>query len=232
MTLLKQAILQAVNLLIVVALTGLVVRGKLRRSILFATYLSAVLFASAMIGLWPSRFYSWDFWVVKEAVLTLLKFGIALELAARIFRVLPGALATTKVVFLLVLGLTAAAALMAPVPATHAGDIARQLMPRIIYGTAWLFAGLLTVVLWYQIPLDRLHKAMLTGFVPYLVVFTVAVDLLDVLGWDVSSAMGYANNVAYLLLVAFWALVIWTPEEPLTGRPEDLRVAHRLQPWR
>ena len=55
---------------------------------------------------WPRQFQTWDFWVLKESVHNLLKFGIALELTVRTFRAFPAARKTATGLVLAVLVLT------------------------------------------------------------------------------------------------------------------------------
>jgi hypothetical protein len=65
------------------------------------------------------------------------------------------------------------------------------------------------VILWYRLPVDPLHKAILIGFVPYLLVFTVAMNALSAYGWDLREYAGYAQTIAYVVLVAYWARAAW-----------------------
>ena len=73
-----------------------------------------------------------------------------------------------------------------------------------------------------------LHKALLLGFVPYLLVFTVAINLLRAFGGDARAVAGYLKNVAYQVLLAYWVYAAWRrwpaagrrePAEPAAGRP-------------
>lgn len=202
---------------IMALLVGLVTKGRYRACYSFALYLVAVVAADGLILAWPGRFHRWDFWIVKETVHSLLKFAIALELALRTFRAFPGARATARgVVFLVVL--VALAGILAG-PAEQAADfpdLASRLHPRILNGTIWLFTAIAAVVLWYRLPVDAFHKAILIGFVPYLLVFTVAMNALDAIGWHLQKPAAYAHTVAYLLLLVYWTHAAWRPlEAPL-----------------
>lgn len=202
------------ELILGVLLVGLVFRGRVRYCYSFALYVIAVLVCEVLITAWPERFLRWDFWVFKEILNNVLKFAIALELAARTFRAFPGARTTARGVVFLIVFVSLAAALAAPAT-THADfpELASQLHPRILNGTIWLFTALAAVILWYRLPVDLFHKAILVGFVPYLLVFTVAMNALDAIGWHLQELASYSQSVAYLLLLGYWAYAAWRPQE-------------------
>jgi hypothetical protein len=60
---------------------------------------------------------------------------------------------------------------------------------------------------------DRFHKAILTGFVPYLLVFTIGLNAIDSYGWSdsVRKTVNYVHTSAYILLLAYWARAAWAP---------------------
>jgi len=230
MTELQRIALWVSNALLAVVLTGLVMRGRVLRSKLFPPYLVSVLAPSLLVGLAPDRFHVWSFWLVKETVQSVLKVGLALEIAYRLFQRLPAAHSVARTGAAVGLLLTCGAAALAPIQAHDVRGVALAVLPRILYGTALLFAALLCVVAWYRIPLDPLHKAILVGFVPYLLVSTLTLNLLTHLGLASREAAGYLVSAAYNLLLCYWTRAAWAPEEALDA--EEREAAARLQPWR
>lgn len=191
-------------------LAGLIVRGRVRRCYSFALYVLAVLVCETLITVRPTQFLRWDFWIFKEILHSVLKFAIAFELAARTFRAFPGARSTARgVVFVVVFGSLAAVLAVPTGQVPGFPELASQILSRILNGTIWLFTALAAVILWYRLPVDLFHKAILVGFVPYLLVFTVALNALDAVGWQHQELASYAQGVAYLLLLSYWARAAW-----------------------
>ena len=44
--------------------------------------------------------------------------------------------------------------------------LAAQIQPRILNGTIWVFTSQAALILWYRLPVDSFHKAILIGFIP------------------------------------------------------------------
>jgi hypothetical protein len=198
-------------------LAGLFVRRRHLTCVSFTLYLGAVVLSDTLVLLWPERFRVWEFWVLKESVHNLLKFGIATELTFRTFRAFPAARRTATGLVLGVLLLTWLS--VGPPPrlqVSRALDLALNLQPYILAGTLWLFIAISALILWYRLPVAPLHKALLLGFVPYLLIFTVAMNLLRSPGGDVRVA-GYLKNAAYLALLSYWAYVAWRPDPTPPG---------------
>jgi hypothetical protein len=211
-------------------LAGLVRRRLYRVCRTFPVYTTAVLAGEVLMLAWPERFHNWSFWTFKEAVYGLLKLGIALELASLTFRAFPGARATARRVLALGIGLLVTGLLALDL--TEADEWSKLFMeihPRLANGTALLFACIWGLVLWYNLPVHPFHRALLRGFVPYLLVYTVAFRLLAVWGWDLRHTLGFTNSAAYFLMLVYWTVVAWRPQAP---PPADPALVHRLQPWR
>jgi hypothetical protein len=204
---------------------GVLARSRYRASWVFPLYLASIVIFETLEALWPARYFTWDFWLLKETTQVLLKLGIALELVRRIFRAFPIVRTLADLGFLALLVLVAAAVVsgQGPEPTAFA-----RVLPRVLYGTACVFAAVLALALWYHIPLDPLHKALLTGFVPYLAVFTVAIQLLESFGWQLRAFANYANWIAFVALLSYWARTVWARAEPLDVAPE---VLEKIQPW-
>jgi hypothetical protein len=155
-----------------------------------------------------------------------LKFLLALEIAGRVFQRLPTARASFAVGFLV--ALVAIAAAIAPTVGADVETVAKVGLPRLLYGTALAFAGLLCACLWYHVPLHPIHKAVLLGLVPYLLAFTVVLQVLETFGWVARGLANHINTIAFVSLLAFWARVAWRPFIAAEVSPTVLMF---LQPW-
>ncbi len=223
MPLLQRVILYTVDLLILGALAGLLVRRRYSACYSFFLQLVAVLASDLLLVFWRDRFYTKSFWLVKESFLHALTMVVAVELVFRVFRAFPGASWTARRVLILVLGLTALLAIQA-LPwgqSDPTSTLAEQVYPRLLNGAVWLFTGISALILWYRLPVDPLHKAILIGFVPYLMVFTVVLNWLHSFGWEqLAEKVSYLESSAYLLVVAYWAYAAWHPSRVPAQAPE------------
>jgi hypothetical protein len=212
--------------LTLLVLAGLAARRLYRLSYGFTAYLLAVAVSETLIFIWPHRFFTWSFWLAKETAYGLVKLVLALELTFLAYQAFPSAHRTARRVILAVLLLVLALVVIGVPYAADFPTLARELLRRLAEGTALVFAAAWGLVLWYRLPLHRLHRAILRGLVPYLLVFAAARSVTLALGWDVRKAVNLADAGAYVALLAYWAWEVWRrgPEEP-----EFLRT---LQPWR
>jgi hypothetical protein len=212
-----------------VVMAGLVVKRRVGLWYAFALLLVAVIVPQGLMTLWPSRFFRLSFWQTKEIAHNLIRFAMALELALRAFRAFPGALATARWTMLLVLALTLVAVMMAPTGSeTRTVDSAflfGELQARVVNGTVWLFTAIAALILWYRIPVHPFHKAVLLGYVPYLLVFTVLLNALSQMGWQRLSFVSYSSQIAYLALVTYWARAAWRRYPDAVLRPAPRQIA-------
>ena len=191
---------------------GVLARHRFRLWYFFTLFLAVMLASTLMMAIWPGQFYTHDFYQAKETALTFLRFGMALELAYRTFRAFPGALATLRWVLLLVLIVTLAAVLAVSGPATAFVSFLASLQPRVLNGSIWLFAVIAALILWYRLPVDPFHKSVLLSYVPYLLVFSLTLNIVGELGragWERSLPVRYINQLAYLALMVHWAWIAW-----------------------
>jgi len=221
-------IAHAVKVLVLLTLAGIVTRRRARLCWSFVIYLAVVLAANSLVSFWPERFFVGWFWMLQAALYDALKMAIAVELAYRTFQAFPAAQATARrVLFFLLLG-TSLALVGVPRDSSYPAVFV-ELEPRILTGTIWLLNGLALLVIWYRVPLHAFHKAILLGFVPYLLIFTSLLRLLQHYGWQILPIVQAAEPAAYMLMVAWWAYASWQPETAPEVSPAVLRV---LQPWR
>jgi hypothetical protein len=188
-------------------LTGLAVRGKYRSAISFDAYLFSILSFEFLLLVWPARFFNWNFWLAKEAIQSLLKVAITMELALRIFRNLPRVRVTAWMGLILILVGTWLS--LTGVDEADAELQAAAIMPKVFYATAIMFGLVLTLALWYQVPLTDLQRAILVGFTPYLLSFTVGLQLVSLLGHHARIPVNYVNSIAFFYLLSYWARVAW-----------------------
>ena len=225
MPLSDRALIVASVLLICVVLVGLVVRRRAASCWSFVLYLSAVALADALVAAWPARFWRRDFWILKDSVHNALKLAIALELMVRIFQPFPSAYASARrAVIVVVVGL----GVLIGVSLSHGTDYAAvvgRLHPHVNDGTVWLLVALGGYCVWYHLPLDSLHKAILIGLVPFLLVYSVVQRAVAGLGSERGDVLNTTAPIAYLVLLSYWAYAVW--RQP-AGSDSGTRVTQML----
>jgi len=211
-----------------VALIGVFVRHRYRVWFFFALFLGVSLLCTLLMLCWPRVFYTRDFWQGKENALNLLRFAMALELAYRTFRAFPGARATLRWVLLFVLATTLLAVIAVSGGAGDFRSFMADLQPRVLNGSIWLFTAIAALILWYRLPVDPFHKAVLMSYVPFLLAFTVSMSAWAKLEagtatiWQRNWFVTHPYQLAYLALMIHWSYAAWRrAEEP--ARPPELR---------
>jgi hypothetical protein len=189
---------------------GIVARRRYSACVSFAVYVPSVIIPTLLFAVYPERFFRWDYYLLQEIVHNLLKFAIALELGYRTVRVFPGALATGRVTVLLVVAVVALTTLTAAPPARDPNDLDIEWQARLLNGTIWLLTVIAAVILWYRLPVDAFHKAILIGFVPYLLVFTLWMRLQADYGFEQAKALNALHPLAYNLLLLYWNYAAWS----------------------
>jgi len=218
----------AVKILVLLTLAGIIARRRWPLCWSFTAYLAIILLCNSLVSFWPDRFFQPWFWIVRAGLYDALKVAITLELAYRTFQAFPGAQATARRVVFALLVATTVVLVAVPWDSSY-GAALFEWEPRVLTGTIWLLNALAVVVIWYRVPIHPYHKAILLGFVPYLLVFTILLRLLRHYGWDILPVVQAADPAAYMLLMGWWAWAAWEPEAAPDVSPEVLRV---LQPWR
>jgi hypothetical protein len=211
----------AVKVALVATLAGLVYRRRMHLCWAFVLYVLIVLGCETAVALWPSRFYTHDFWMVKQAFYDAAKVAVALELAYRVVRAFPGAMRTARVSALALLGVSTAVIVAGPWAAGY--QAMGEWQPRMVLGVVSLFTLTALVVLWYNLPVRSWHRALLMGFSAYLLVFTVLLNVLRTHGWAMLGWLSLLDGFAYLGLTTWWAVAAWAPET----QPVDVPLAIR-----
>ena len=214
----QNAIAAVAVLLATTALTGLAVRRRVGVCWSFVAYLGVIAAADLLMLVWPDQFWLLWFFVGKELVINVLRFAVALELTYRTFRAFPSARATARGVLLLVLVVTLAIVfigtedLKAPDGAPALGPLMTRVQPRVLNGSIWLLSAIAGLILWYRLPVHPLHKAILVGMVPYLLIFSVSLNLLESRGWEIAAGASYLNTLGFLLALGYWVFAAWRPD--------------------
>jgi hypothetical protein len=234
MTVWQVLIAHAVKVLVLLTLAGIFARHRARLCWSFVAYLGTMLVCNILVSVWPDTFFAPWFYLLKLSIYDCLRLGIAVELGYRTFQAFPGARSTARRVVFALLAVTSLALIGVPSdlsggsPALYAAAL-KEWEPRIMTGTIWLMNGLAVLVIWYRVPIHAYHKAILLGFVPYLLTFTTLLRLLQLYGWEVLPIIQSAEPAAFLLLMGWWAYAAWEPE----AAPDvSLAVLRGLQPWR
>jgi hypothetical protein len=217
-----------VKALVFFALAGMLVRRRAHLCWSFVAYLVTVLVSNSLVTFWPEQFFKVWFWILTQGLFDALGMGIAVELGYRTFQAFPRAQATARRVLFVVLFATSAALIGIPIASTY-GQVVFDWQPRVLAGTIWVMNGLAVLITWYRVPVHAYHKAILLGFVPYLLVFTTLLSLMKQWGWDFLPYVQALEPLAFMLLMGFWAWSSWRGEE----QPQASRaLVHLLQPWR
>jgi len=198
---------------------GLIVKRRANLCWSFTVYLAAILTGNTLISFWPKQFYTQSFYILKETVYNILMLCVATELAYRVFRAFPGALSRARVVLAPLLALIAVGIISVP-KGTDYIDIVTRYHPQVQTGLIWVFAATAVLAVWYNIPLHRLHRALLLGFTSNLIVFATLYNVLRSFGWEqLYTPIARLDTYAYLALVAWWAFTAWRSDEALEVAP-------------
>lgn len=220
----QQLLIALAVVLIGGVLAALVRRQVLRACYSFVGYLITVATAEVLILFWPSVFWTWHFWVGKELLLGLFKLGIGLEIGALAFQRFPGARSVARGMAVLTLAGTALLLLQGSgKEMSSLAAVALEAHARLSHATALLLIALGLLVLWYRVPVHRLHRAILRGLATYLLIFSSALrGFVEMLAperrtlWEVLTRL---DGIAYVVMLAYWLWEVWrrVPEDDVRG---------------
>jgi hypothetical protein len=101
--------------------------------------------------------------------------------------------------------------------------IALEAHARLSHATALLLIALGLLVLWYRVPVHRLHRAILRGLATYLLIFSSALrGFVEMLAperralWELLTRL---DGIAYVVMLAYWLWEAWrrVPEDDVRG---------------
>jgi hypothetical protein len=229
MSALQVLIAQSVGVLMMFTLAGILFRRRAHLCWSFVAYLLAALSYNALVTVWPDTFYTQGFWMIMHGLFDALRVAIAVELGFRTFQAFPRAQATARRLLFILLSGTCVALISIPLAASY-NQVVFDWQPRVLTGTIWIMNGLALLITWYRVPVHPYHKAILLGFVPYLLIFTTLLSLTKQWGWDFFGPyLQAADPVAFMLLTAFWGVSAWRRDAQPDASPALVRL---LQPWR
>ncbi len=209
----------AVRTVVFLVVVGLIVRRRAHLCWSFMGYLSVIVICNSLMSLLPDYFYNQSFWIMKETLYSNLKLAVAAEIAYRVFRAFPGALSRARLVLAPLVGLTGLVMLSVP-PGADYVDILTRYNPQVQAGVIWILAATSVLAVWYNLPLNRLHRAILLGFTSYLIVFATLYNILRSFGFNrLRDTVGFVDGYAYLALVTWWAFTAWRGDESFETAP-------------
>jgi len=211
MSTLQSTIAVLVLVIMPILLAGLVLRRRYDVAYTFTIYLAVVFVTDLLAVLWPGTFYRRVFYLHKENVMNALRFGVALELMYRTFRAFPSAHRTARAVVLALVSVALVVVLAATGDQPDAYTLVNKVQPRVISASVWLFTALAALILWYRLPVESFHKAILLGWVPYLLIFSAALNYVGEYGQQFITLTNYVHTLAYLGLLVFWTRAAWAP---------------------
>lgn len=189
-------------------------RRHYRRMPVFVLYVAGVQVFNVVYMLHPT----WETYMLLQIVAASLRFGLALELTNCIFGAFPAAAVTARRVMLLILVATAVTAMATAPPNVTYTRMHAEFVPRMASAAIWMVTALAALVLWYRLPLAPLPRAILMGYAPYLLLFTILMSLLFEGGSPrVRLWVGYLDPLAFFVLIHYWLRVAWRtrPESAL-----------------
>jgi hypothetical protein len=220
-------LLHVTKVLALLTVVGVLYRRRAHLCWTFVVYMLTGVVCNTLVSFWPDQFYRRWFWILQQGLFDALKMGVAVELCFRTFQAFPRASATARRVLLVLLLATGAA--LVGMPLRSVDDmVLLEWHPRVLTGTIWLMNGLALLITYYRVPVHAYHKAILLGFVPYLLTFATVVSLFKRYGW-LGPIHEWAEPSAYVVLLGFWAWASWRPDAQPEASPSVVRM---LQPWR
>jgi hypothetical protein len=216
MSVLQQAFGWLSGLQLVALFCVLILRRHYQRMPLFTIYVGGVTISNAIYAF----HYTWETWMLHQVVTAALRFGVALELTRCIFGAFPAAAVTARRLMLVILVFTAVTAVTAAPPDAIYTRMHAESIPRMASAAIWMLTALAGLVLWYRLPLAPLPRAILMGYAPYLLVFTIGMSLLfNAAATQVRVLVGYVDPLAFFVLVNYWVRVAWRSAPELATLP-------------
>jgi hypothetical protein len=189
-------------LLLVLLVSILFRQSKAKQCVLFSAYVIAAALFTTLILLFPAH-YSPQAYMVKQGIYDSLLFGMSLELAIRTFAAFTGIARFVRMFLGGAVAVSTAGILLAT-PANPGYDSFMRFQPGITTAGIWCLAFVGLLIVRYQIPVPAFTRAIILGYVPYLVVFTVYIDLINRWGWSALPNLNLLNAIAYDMVAGYW----------------------------
>jgi hypothetical protein len=171
--------------------------GRARESVAFSLYVFAATSFSGLFLLSPAS-NTPELFIVKQGLYDSLLFGMALEIAYRAFSAFRGIAAWARGALAVAVAISTIAVFLLT-PVNHGTTTAGM----------WCLTFVALLIVWYQIPVPSFTRAIILGYVPYLVVFVVCFDLIERLGWGVIQNVNLVKTGAYVACAGYLAYAAW-----------------------
>jgi hypothetical protein len=192
---------------LLVLCAGLIVRGKVTQCLTFSIYIAAATMFTALFVINPAS-NTPELYLIKQGIYDCLLFGVALELAYKTFAAFRGIAAKVRGCLAALVGLSSALVFFLT-PGSKEYSALGTYQPGITTAGLWCLTFVALLIVWYQIPVPAYTRAIILGYVPYLVVFVVCIDLIGLRGWSVVPITNLFNAAAYDVAVGYLAYSGW-----------------------
>jgi len=186
---------------------GLLRRGKASQCFTFSAYAFAATVFTALILAFPEH-YSPGAFLIKQGIYDSLLFGMSLEMAFKVFSAFRGIADRVRALLAVAVTASTLAVVFLTPPNPMYADLSR-FQPGITTGGIWCLVFVALLIVWYQIPVPAFTRAIILGYVPYLVVFVVCTDFIGRLGWGAIGGINVANALAYDTVAGYLAYAAW-----------------------
>ncbi len=193
--------------LLLAVLVGIVATGRIWLCRTFGLWVLAALTSNRLIAWWPERFYTQEFWTLKEGIYAILVVGIALELAAVAFMAFPHArrVATLAILSVVAVGIAA----LALGPSRTYSDWIGVVIPRMGLAGGWSLLVVVAVATWYKLPLVTWHRTIALGFVMSQGVYAALMAVVVRSGWSMYPYVVALMPAADTAIIGLWAFGAW-----------------------
>ena len=206
MSILQQVVRWLSGMQLVVLFGVLILRRHYQRAPFFTTYVGGLIALAAFLAL----NYTWNGFMISAVATAALRFGVALELTRCIFGAFPAAATTARRVVFSILVVTAVICFAMISPSATYTRVHAEAVPRLGATGIWILTALAGLVLWYRLPLAPLPRAILLGYAPYLLVYTICMSLyFSPEAQPYRSLIGYVNSGSFMVVVGHWIWVAW-----------------------
>jgi hypothetical protein len=221
--------------LLLVAIVGLLARGRARLSWAFFAYLVAVFLGNRLVTWWPDVFWNYGFYEGRKATYASLTVLAAFEIALLTFSVFPVARrrAIGAMLAVLVGSLAVAEMQLSGTASVWLGSLG-LLTSGGQAGRLWLFVIPALVAVYYRVPLHPFHRSVLVGFALYLAGYCCLLGFVEAHSAtrpEYLSAHGYLralDPIAFAASVGVWA---WAALRAPRAADDMAPVLRTLQPW-
>jgi hypothetical protein len=193
--------------LLVCVAVGMVVRGKLRHSVVFSVYVAAVITFGTLIFTFPA-YYTPEAYTIKQGIYDSLLLGMSLDLAHRTFAAFRGIADRVRAFLAIAVAVSSAVVFFLTPTNPEYSDLA-QYQPGITTAGVWCLSFVGLLIVWYQIPVPPFTRAIILGVVCIFGFYVVFIDLIGRLGWGALRELIVLYAIVYDIVAAYWTVAAW-----------------------